>query len=91
MPLYTFRCSVGHEVDRRMSIDSITAYDPGSCEQCGMELRRVFNSTGRGLMRPKGYRLKPDEPGYFDLPREEEERFGREWLQNHGHEYVDQS
>lgn len=44
-----------------------------------MVSQRLFNSVGTGIVRPKGWSLKPDEPGYFDLPKEESERFVKEW------------
>jgi hypothetical protein len=47
-----------------------------------MDAYRIYNSVGKGISRPKGWSLPPDAPGYFDLPKEESERFVKEWSRN---------
>lgn len=82
MPLYTFKCDCGHEFDEHISIDSIINHPTYMCKMCGMDAYRIYNSVGKGISRPKGWSLPPDAPGYFDLPKEESERFVKEWSRN---------
>ena len=80
MPLYTYRCAMGHLADEYHTIDSIPNHPTSICPECGMESDRVFNSLGTGIIRPKGWSLKPGDKGYYDLPREAEQEFAKQWL-----------
>lgn len=83
MPLYSFQCENNHVQDTVYTVDSIPDHPTEICRTCGMEARRLFLSAGRGIIRPKGWSLKPDEPGYADLPREAQERYVKEWYKEH--------
>jgi putative FmdB family regulatory protein len=80
MPLYTYKCPEHGEFDLFMDMHSIPKHPCTPCAACGMESSRVFNSVGKGIIRPSGWSLRPGEPGYSNLPRESE-RFAQEWQQ----------
>lgn len=47
------------------------AGDSAPCAECGQPMRRIYDTSGPIIIRPPGYSLKPDEPGYwetFDVP-----------------------
>ena len=80
MPLYSYRCPNEHVFDVFRSMDSIPNYPTDMCPECGMESRRLFNSQGTGIIRPKGWSLKPDDKGYYDFDPEIEKRVVDDWL-----------
>ena len=52
MPLYTFRCKCGNEIE--LLVDNADK-DLRMCQQCGKGMKRVFNSIGKPQFKGKGF------------------------------------
>jgi putative FmdB family regulatory protein len=69
MPVYLFRCPCGQEHEIRRPMEQ--AGEPASCP-CGQPMKRVFTRLPI-MVRPEGWNLRPDEPGYSKLPLKDKE------------------
>lgn len=71
MQTYVFQhraCRVRRDIKRAVA----DAGAPGPpCPVCGLPLARVFATAGF-IMRPQGYRLRPEDKGYDDFRYEQE-------------------
>ena len=52
MPIYTFRCKCGNEID--VLTDSSDT-DLRMCSKCGCGMKRVFNSVGKPQFKGSGF------------------------------------
>lgn len=70
MPTYLFSCPMcgRREVIKPMG----EASRPEQCPDCLAPMRRIFTPPLRTIVRPSGYRLAPDDPGFSDFRREME-------------------
>ena len=66
MPLYDFKCPEHGTFEERKPIDGYL--EASLCPECGEWAWRVW-SVPNLIMRPWGYHLRPDEPGYWALDR----------------------
>ena len=65
MPIYTFRCKCGNEID--LLVD-VTDKDLRMCQTCGCGMKRGFNSIGKPQFKGSGfyetdYKKKKVKPG----------------------------
>lgn len=62
---YDFRCNAcGHTYERRVPIGT----DLDACEMCDGYAERIWIKAPGMLMRPDGWNMRPDEPGYSKIP-----------------------
>lgn len=70
MVFYDFRCTrCSHTFESRQQVGT----DIIECEECGDLAQRAYLTAPGVLMRPDGYNLKPDAPGYSKMPKTDRE------------------